>query len=257
MPSITRRRLLNWCTGGATAVLVSQISDLLPIPSGKGRIIEAVIQGKRVWLEEVPKPSRNAVYAQAYYPYTYQNPYSHFCTCSMMPQYNYGQYAQYMQGLAQQYAWTQNYVAQMASYMQQYSRGYSLSQPFAMNEIRSLYSFGDADSSDDDLLFGLNAAGNHVVSRGKSVKLVDAIADISDDENWNRRKKERSSGPQSNSRPMTAALKGGSVGGTGFDSANGSTFISSREYRNTDSGETGSIVMFDTGAGKEARLVPV
>jgi hypothetical protein len=165
------------------------------------------------------------------------------------------QYLAYMQRLIQQYTWAQSYVSPMQSYMQQYANSYNLSEPFAMESIRSLYSYGNSDRSRDDLVIGINRNSQTVQTKSKAVRLLSAISDIAEKMGWTSREKERSSGPQSNSMPKNAYLGGRTVGGVGYDTVNGAAMASASRFRDQDSGATGSLVIFDTGKGKEMRLV--
>jgi hypothetical protein len=256
----TRRQIFHACGYGASAYLLTKLPDFFPLLETKGRMIRTEIRGRMVWLEEILYTPSNTVYAQyAYHPYQYQNPYAYFGNYQMwqQQQWNAMQYQAYMQQLIQQYTWAQQYQAAMANYMQQYSNSYSLSQPFAMDSIRSIYSYGEGGSSSDDLLLGLNSNRQTVSAKGKPVHLVSAVAGIADDEGFSTRKKERSAGPQSSAIRSTEQLGEASISGSGFHTANGGAFISNREFRDSDSGERGSIVMFDDGSKTQRHLVAV
>jgi hypothetical protein len=255
---ITRRQIFHACGYGASAYLLAKLPDFFPLRETKGRMIKTEIRGRTVWLEEILQTSVNVVHAQVpYYPYQYQNPYAYFGNYQIWQQWNAMQYQAYMQRLTQQYTWAQQYQAALANSMQQYANSYALSQPFAMDSIRSIYSYGEGNSSSDDLLLGLNSARQNVQATGKPVRLVSAVAGIADDEGFSQRQKERSAGPQSSAGRATEQLGGASIFGSGFRTANGGAFVSKDEFRDSDSGERGSIVMFDDGSRTQRHLVSV
>lgn len=259
MPGSTRRSFFHLVGGCATGAVTVQLGQLLPTGGYVSTRFRAEVRGRLVWIAEL-SPEPNVVHAQyAYYPYQYQNPYAYYGQYQMWAagQWYQQQYQAYMQQLVQQNTWARSYVSPMASYMQQYANSYSLSEPFAMESIRSLYTYGDGDPGEDDLILGLNKNGRRVLARGKSVRAMSAISDIADSEDWDDEEKEASSGPQSSSRTRSVQVGSKRISGSGFDTENGEAFVSSRRYRNEDSGEEGSLIVFDTSENKEVRLVEV
>ena len=249
---MTRRRILNLAGCAASGCLLAELPDLLPLPGRKGRLIRTEIRGKRVVLEELV-PSRNTVYAQSYYAFQYRTPYAYFGNYQMWASWNAMQYQAYMQRLIQQYTWAQYYQNALAQYMQQYANNsYSLSQPFALDSIRSIYSYGRGS---DEVLLGLNKYQNNVQASGPSVRAVSAVADIIEDEGYSRTRIERSAGPQSSAVRTTEYLGEAPVGGAGFRTDNGKVFASARRFRDTDSGDQGNLLMFDDGARKQRHFV--
>jgi hypothetical protein len=259
MRKLTKRELFHLTGAGAAAYLASKLDEFLPVYPEKRPPFRARIQGRSVWLAEL-RPEGKVVHAQyAYYPYQYQDPYMYYGQYQMWAagQWYQAQYQSYMQRLVQQYSWAQSYVSPMQRYMQQFSNSYSLSEPFAMESIQSIYSYGDGVPATDDLILGLTRRNRPVLAKGKPVKLMSAVSDIADNEGWAEQDKEKAAGPQSDSMLKTASLGRQTVAGAGYRTANGEAFVSARRYENQDSGETGSIVMFDTSRNKEVRLVEV
>jgi hypothetical protein len=257
---ITKRGFFHLCGGAAVAVLASELPDLVTLPKGRGRIVEVELLGRKVLLEELPQPSKNTVFAQyryTYYQYTYRSPYANYGRYQQWAYAQYqAQYQAYMQTLIEQYSWIQNYRAQMAAYMQEYySQSYQMSQPFPLDSVRSIYSYGS--SSNSEIVLGLNKRREQVLAQGKSVRAMAVIASITDSDDDDDDEKEMSAAPQTSSRSVTTESGAYSIAGSGYGTANGSAFISSREYKNVDTEERGSILIYDTKAQKETRLVAV
>jgi hypothetical protein len=192
-----------------------------------------------------------------YYNFQYQQPYSYFGQYQMWQQWNAYQYQLYMQQMALQHAWIQAYYRQMAQVLQgYYSRGFMMSQPFALDSVQSVYSYGRAGTG-KEILTGFNREKDSVELEGSPVRLVSAAADVGRSKGWSRRRVERAAAPQSDASKTSIDVNSSEVDGFGFDTSNGLAFASRRIYKDERSGRSGNLVVIDSDTGKEMRLVPL
>lgn len=199
----------------------------------------------------------HAQFGYGYYGFQYQQPYSYFGQYQMWQQWNAYQYQLYMQQMALQYAWVQAYYAQMGQALQAYyQRGYTMSQPFALDSVQSVYSYGRGGPR-SEVMTGFNGDREPVELEGTSVRLVSAAADLGRNKGWGKRRIERSAAPQSDAFDTSVEVDSSDVDGTGFDTANGLAFASREVYRDNRSGRQGNLVVIDSDSGKEMRLVPL
>lgn len=172
-------------------------------------------------------------------------------------QWNAMQYQAYMQQMALQYAWVQAYQAAMAQQMQGlYAQGYTMSEPFAMDSVRSLYSYGST-ASGNELLTGYNRYRSAVRVSGRTARLVDAVQEIGDDLDFDEEDKERASGPQSSSRRNTKKVSDRSIAGQGFRTEAGEAWVSDEKFKDNETDDKGNLIIFDSVEGREMRLVPL
>ena len=246
MKEISRRELLQrvcLTTAGATLgpLVIDYATELT---------LNVRIKGKLTTLRRIGRGIGTVNGQWAYYPYQYQQ-------YQMWAQWNAMQYQAYMQQLAAQYAWLQAYQAALAQQMQAwYGRGYNMSQPFAMDAVKSVYSFGN-DRRGDEMIVGLNRYRSQVDVQGNAARAVSAIQNIGDDEGWDDDDIERAAGPQSSSRRTTERVSGRSIEGRGFRTGAGDAFVSDDRFEDKNTSDKGNLVVFDSVSGKELRLVPL
>jgi hypothetical protein len=208
------------------------------------------LNGELTTLRRINQGSTALQAQYAYHPYQYQQ-------YQMWQQWNAMQYQMYMQQMAAQYAWLQAYQGALAQQMQAgYGQGYNMSEPFAMDAVRSVYSYGSTRSG-NEMVVGLNRHRTVVRARGNSARMVSAIEDIGDDEGWDDEDTERAAGPQSSSRSTTEPVDGRSVRGTGFRTDAGEAFVSDDRFKDENTDNKGNLIVFDSASGKELRLVPL
>ncbi len=243
---IARRHFVSRAIAtGVTLVVGPTALELLP-----GDELRVTLGGRRATLVPLRRQLSTAAAQWGYYAYQFQQQ-------QMWQQWSAMQYQLHMQQMAAQHAWVQAYQAAMAQQMQGfYARGYTMSEPFAMDSIRSLYSYGSTRSG-DELLTGYNRSRVPVQVAGKSARLVDVVQEIGDDLDLDDEDKERASGPQSSSQRVSQRVGSSSVAGRGFRTVEGEAWASDREYEDRDTGDEGNLVIFDSVEGREMRLVPV
>jgi hypothetical protein len=254
MSTTGRRDFLRVC--GAVAVNVAVVPEiLLLLPDRK---LELSLDGIPTTLLPVGRESSNVAHAQyGYYNFQYQHPYAYFGQYQMWQQWNAYQYQMYMRQLALQHAWIQAYYAQMAQALQAYySRGYMMSQPFALDSVQSVYSYGRTGNR-NEILTGFNRDQDAVELEGSEVRLVSAAADLGRNKGWSRRRIERAAAPQSDASETSIDVGSSEVEGVGFETSNGLAFASRQVYRDDRSGRSGNLVVIDSDTGKEMRLVPL
>jgi hypothetical protein len=246
MKRFSRREVLRraFTTAAAAAVgpFALEYATELTLPV---RLNDGLTTLRRIGLES------GALQAQwAYHPYQYQQ-------YQMWAQWNALQYQAYMRQMAAQYAWLQAYQAALAQQMQAwYGRGYNMSEPFAMDAVRSVYSYGNGRSG-DEMVVGLNRYRSQVEAQGNAARMVSAIQDIGDDEGWDDEDIERAAGPQSSSRRATERVGGRTIQGRGVRTAEGEAFVSDDRFKDENTDRKGNLIVFDSASGKQLRLVPL
>ena len=246
METLTRRDLLRLAGATASAVALGPTA----IDRATELTLRVSLNGRMTTLRRIRHGVTTLSAQWPYHPYQMQQ-YQMWAQWSMM------QYQAYMHQLALQHAWVNAYQAALAQQMQAYyGRGYAMSEPFAMDAVRSIYSYGTTRRGDDAIV-GLNRYRSHVEANGPAARLVSAIEDIGDDEGWDEDDIERSAGPQSSSRRTTERVSNRSISGQGFRTGEGDAFVSGDEFQDQNSGDKGHLLVFDSASGKELRLVPL
>ncbi|MGC4049205.1 MAG: hypothetical protein QM757_06780 [Paludibaculum sp.] len=254
---LTKRQFFNFC-GIAGAVYVgSRVPEFFPL--GPEVRLDVVIKGRRARLKQLPESSLPVVHAQyAYYQYQYHNPYTYYGAYQMWAQWNYARYQAYMYQLAQQRAWMQSYMSPLGMHLQRFASSHSLSEPFPMDSVRSVYSYGDSyNPQAPDVVAGLNRVRQPVTVTGRAVSLMSAVSSIGKDEDWVDVEIEATAGPQRDSGYGTERINNRILPTDGYRTINGTAFVTKASFKDEDSGEQGNLVVFDTKKGRELRLVEV
>jgi hypothetical protein len=253
---ISRRKVTNSLGLAGAAYIATELPKMFPI--GEENVcIEVTIRGRKARLRQCPSSRLVSVHAQyAYYPFQYQNPYAYYGTYQMWAQWNYAQYQAYMYRLAQQQAWLSAYMSPLGQFLSRFADTHSLSEPFPMPSVRSVYSYGESfDGRGKDVVAGLNSYRQPVAIEGRAVSLMSAISSIGEDERWVDVEIEASAGPQSNSGPGQERINNRSFATEGYRTRHGVAFVTNTKFEDTNTKETGNLIVFDTKNGKERNLV--
>ena len=253
----SRRRLFDLCGMAGAAYVGSRLPELFPVGS-ENVTLDVEIRGRKVRLRQKPQSSLPTVHARyvVLIPYHYQNPYAYYGAYQMWAEWNYAQYQAYMYRLAQQRAWMQAYMSPLGQHLAGFANTHSLSEPFPMDSVRSVYSFGDSfNGQSQDVVAGLNRFRQPVTARDRTVSLMSAISAIGDDEDWVDVEVEATAGPQRDSGFGNERIGNKTFSTKGYRTTNGTSFVTDATFEDKDSGEQGNLVVFDTKKGRRLRLV--